>query len=219
MSIVETEVVFYPGPPIPAPLYAKGNVTGNGSALSVDGTDLCGVGTPKPPVYTKSPATTSLSGLPTMSGTPPNPVTGTTDIPIIDYVNNLKGTASMIITADLNGTNIGSPTNYVVCYSDTSNPFNVGGLKLQNVTGYGLLLVDGDLTIGGNVDWYGVILVTGIVTMNGGGGINDINIRGAVLAEQTVPVNGNIDIAYDTCSINNSLYGQTRKVISWRQVY
>ena len=79
--------------------------------------------------------------------------------------------------------------------------------------------MDGDLTLGGNVDWNGVILVTGVLTLNGGGGTNDINIRGAVLAELTVPLNGNIDIAYDTCNINNSLYSQTRKVLSWRQVY
>jgi hypothetical protein len=219
MCIIETEIVYYPGPPIPAPLYAKGNVTGNGTAITVDGNDFCSTGSPLPPVYTKSPATTTLSGLPTMLGTPANPIAGTWDIPITDYINQLKGTAKITITADENGATYGSATNYTVCYSDTSNPLNINGLTFQNVTGYGLLLVDGDLTLGGNVDWNGVILVTGVLTLNGGGGINDINIKGAVLAEQTVPLNGNIDIVYDTCKINSSLYSQTRKVVSWRRIY
>jgi len=219
MCIVETEMVFFPGPPIPAPLYAKGDVTGNGTAVTVDGNDFCGVGNSLPPVYTKLPGTTTLNGGPTMLGIPANPVAGTQDVPITDYINQLKSTAKITITSDQNGTAYGSATDYTVCYSDTSSPYNVGGLKFQNVTGYGLLLVDGDLELGGNVDWNGVILVAGILTFNGGGGINDINIKGAVMAEQTVPLNGNIDIAYDTCNISNSFYGQTRKVVSWRRIY
>ncbi len=217
MQIVETEVIFYPGPPIQAALYAKGNVTGNGNAMTVTGDDNCGVGAPLPPVYTLSPAATTLVGNPTMAGTPPSPVTGPVGVNITEYVTNLKSTATVFIPSDQNGTTYGSSSNYTVCYSNTSSPYNVGGLKLQNVTGYGLLLIEGDLVLAANVNWSGVILVTGVLTLNGGA--SGINIRGAVLANQTVTINGSLDIRYDTCNINSALYDQTRKVVSWRQIY
>ena len=77
MRVVEVEVVRDPGPPVPAALYARDDVTGHGSALSVDGTDYCGSAAAKPPVYTFDPATTSMTGSPTMQGTPASPQSGT----------------------------------------------------------------------------------------------------------------------------------------------
>ena len=136
---------------------------------------------------------------------------------INQYVNALKSTAVVTITSDQSGVNYGSASNHIVCYSDTSNPYNVGGLKLQNTTGYGVLLVDGDLVLGGGFDWNGVILVAGTMTFNGGG--NTINIRGAVLANQTVTINGSLDIRYDSCMIDDAMNTQSRKIISWRQIY
>jgi len=121
------------------------------------------------------------------------------------------------LTADHNGTNFGSSTNYVTIYSDTSNPNNVQGLKIQNGIGYGLLLVEGDLTLGGGFDWNGLILVSGTLTFNGGGG--GINIRGAVLANQTVDINGNVDIRYDSCKVDSSLASAGLAVVSWKHDY
>jgi Tfp pilus assembly protein PilX len=214
---IEAEVVTLPPPPVKSALYAKGNVTGNGSALSVDGADNCGSAAPLPPIYTLAPASTTLNGIPTMNGNPATPVNGASSLDIASYINNLKDAATVTITSDQSNVSYGTSTGFVNCYSDTSNPNNVGGLKLQNITGYGVLLVEGDLVLGGGFTWNGVILCSGVLTFNGGG--SGVNIRGAVLAEQTVSINGGLDIRYDSCLIDNAFDTQPRKVISWRQVY
>ncbi len=217
IKMLEIEVVKNPGPKIMAAVYSKDDVTGNGSSLSVDGTDNCSVAAPKPPVYTKDPAITNLNGSPTMSGNPATPVTGTDDIDIADYVSSMRGGATTILTSDQNGTNLGSLSNFVTIYSDTSSPFNVGGLKMQNVTGYGILLVKGDLILGGGFEWNGLILVTGTLTFNGGGA--GVNVRGAVLAHETVDINGGLDLRYDSCMVDNAMNTQAPTVISWKEVY
>ena len=102
-------------------------------------------------------------------------------------------------------------------YSDTSNPPNVQGLKIQNGIGYGLLLVEGDLTLGGGFEWNGLILITGTLTLNGGGA--GINIRGAVLANQTADINGGVDVRYDSCNIFNAFNSLPYKIISWKEPY
>ena len=214
---VEIEVIRGGGLTTPSPLYAKEDVTGNGSSLSIDGNDDCATPAPAlPPVYTKSPAETDLNGNPTINGNPPSAVEGPIDLDIISYIQTLKAGAT-VVTTDQNGTNFGDSTNYVSLYSDTSDPYNVQGLKIRNGIGYGILLVDGDLSLGGGFAWNGLILVSGTLTFNGGGG--GINIRGAVLANQTVDINGNIDIRYDSCKVDKSLASAGLTVVSWKHDY
>jgi len=215
LKTVEIEVVKNPGPLVNSALYAKGDVTGNGSALSVDGNDNCGANPAKPPIYTLTPSVTNVNGTPTLS--PTSPVQGTDSMDIAGYVDSLEASATEIITGDSSGVNYGDASNFVTCYSDTSNPYNVNGLKLSNATGYGILLVEGDLTLGGGFSWNGLILVTGTLVFNGGG--SGINIRGAVLADQTVDINGGIDIKYDSCMVDNSLNNQSLDIISWKESY
>ncbi|MEW5734208.1 MAG: hypothetical protein AB1921_05095 [Thermodesulfobacteriota bacterium] len=210
----EAEMVRFPGPPIVGAIYAKGDVTGNGSSLSVDGSDNCGVAAAKPPIYTLQPSITNTSGSPTLA--PTGPVTGPDNLDIVSYVNALKASISVVLTSDVNGATIGSSTNYLTVYSDTNNPYNVGGLKLQNVTGYGILLVEGDCTFGGGFTWNGLVLVTGTLVFNGGGA--GINIRGAVMAEQTVDLNGGIDVRYDSCHAEKAVSTQSLDLINWRDV-
>lgn len=217
IQIIEVEVIAPPPPLINSALYAKGNVTGNGSSLSVDGDDNCGSAASLPPVYTLAPSSTTLNGTPIMGGSPAAPTNGPSSVDIAGYINSLKGSAGVTILSDQNGINYGTGTSFVTCYSDTSNPNNVNGLTLQNVTGYGVLLVDGDLTLGGGFNWNGVILCSGVLTFNGGGA--GVNIQGAVLAEQTVSINGGLDIRYDSCMIDDAFNTQGRKVISWRQIH
>lgn len=215
---VQIVVKFDPGPQIPAPIYSKGNFTGNGSSLTVSGLDSCALASPLPPIYTKSPGTTNLNGNPTLLGNPPSAQQGPLDIDIATYIENLKGGAT-VITTDQNNTNFGSSNNFVTVYSDTSNPPNANGLKIQNGTGYGLLLVKGDLEMGGGFNWNGLILVTGTVTYNGGGGPNSINVNGAVLATDSITTNGSVNILYDSCMIRNSLAEEPLKIVNWKHVY
>jgi len=214
---IRAEVVHNPGPVVAAAIYAKEDITGNGSSMVVNGADNCGGAAAKPPTYTKSPAVTNTSGHPSLIPNPPGPQQGTLDIDIAGYVNELKGSANVLVTSDKNGATYGSSVNYVTVYSNTSNPYNVGGLKLQNVTGYGVLLVEGDLTLGGGFAWYGLVLCTGTMTFNGGGA--GVNIRGAVLANQTATINGGLDIQYDSCMVDNALQNQSLRIISWKEYY
>ncbi|RZB30606.1 MAG: hypothetical protein SRB1_02886 [Desulfobacteraceae bacterium Eth-SRB1] len=214
LKTVEIEVVKNPGPLVNSAMYAKGDVTGNGSSLSVDGNDNCGSAPAKPSIYTLSPAETILNGTPTLS---PAETQGTDNIDISGYVDSLKASATETITADQNGTTYGDAGNFVACYSNTSDPYNVNGLSLSGVTGYGILLVEGNLTLGGGFSWNGLILVTGTLTFNGGG--LGINIKGAVLANQTIDINGGIDIKYDSCMIDNSLNNQSLDIIRWKESY
>ena len=248
LTVVEVELKRVPlNIGVEAPLYTKGNLTGNGSALYIDGRDQAGSGgavdcggvaSPDlPPVYQYDDPSDSDTPAFALNGAdaedlqgPGYPYAldgseeafrGPKDIPIADYVTamGLPGSATEIIVSDQNGATYGADGNgnSVICYSDTSNPYNVQGLKLSNVTGYGLLAVDGDLEMGGGFNWNGLVLCTGTLTFNGGG--SGVNINGAVLAEQTVTINGGVDIRYDSCYIQEALQAASVQVSRWRQVY
>jgi Tfp pilus assembly protein PilX len=205
-----------------AVVYSKGDITGNGSSLTITGNDACGEGTALGPVYTMDPATTTLNGTPTLSGTPPTPQHGTLDIDIQGLINSFMPSATSTITADQNGATYGSSTSYVTVYSDTDNPPNSQGLKLQNVTGYGILLVKGDLTLGGGFTWNGLIYATGSVTLNGGGGAG-INVYGQIYAGTStvtdVTINGGNILGYDSCAVKKALATQAFKVVGWKHDY
>jgi hypothetical protein len=60
-----------------------------------------------------------------------------------------------------------------------------------NFTGYGVLVVTGDLTFSGNFTWNGIVLVVGqgVVVHNGGG--NGV-FNGAIYVAQTEDASGNL---------------------------
>lgn len=215
-KVIEIEAVRVPGPLITAAIYTKDDLTGNGGSLFVDGNDNCGTAPPLPPIYTRSPAVTDLSGNPTLDGSPNTPQSGPIDINIDNYIHRLNFGA-IVLTEDQNGANFGDSSHYVTVYADTNDPLNVDGLKIQNGIGYGLLLVEGDLTLGGGFEWNGLILVAGTLTLNGGG--SGINIRGAVLANQTADINGGVDVRYASCHLFNFFDTLPYKIISWKEPY
>jgi Tfp pilus assembly protein PilX len=220
---VQIVVTIQPPPSSPATIYSKGDVTGNGSSLTISGNDACGAETALAPIYTKDPATTNLNGNPTLQGSPSTPQHGMLDIDIPAYIDTLKPGA-MTVTEDQNNATFGSASNYQTVYSWPDDPahFNNQGLKLQNVTGYGVLLVKGDLELGGGFQWNGIILVTGSVTLNGGGG-NPINIYGQIFSGTStltdVTVNGSNTIGYDSCKVKKAMAGSPLKVVNWKQNY
>lgn len=215
-KIVEVEVVRHPGPPVNSTLYSKGDVTINGASGFISGEDSCGIAAPLPPVYALSPAVVIENPAPTYEGSPAAAVTGPDDIDIDGIIAGLKDSATEIITSDQNGTDYGTSSDFVVAYSNPDG-FQPPGLDMRNITGYGILLVEGDLKMSGGFDWNGLVLVTGTLTFNGGG--SGINIRGAVLANQTVDINGGLDLRYDRCMIDNAMSGQAVRTVSWRLVY
>jgi Tfp pilus assembly protein PilX len=218
---VQIEVSAYTPPSTPAVIYSKGDVKGNGSALTINGNDACGAQSGVGPIYTMTPATTSLSGSPTLSGSPSTPQQGTLDVDIAELASTLKKGATVTLTEDQNGDDIGSSTSYVTVYSDTSNPTNVNGLKMQNLTGYGTLVVKGDLELGGGFTWYGMIVVTGELKLNGGGA--GINIIGKVLSGTStstdVDINGGNVINYNSCEVSKAMATNPMRVVNWKQSY
>jgi Tfp pilus assembly protein PilX len=218
-AVVQTVVKMYTGVSSPATIYSKGDVTGNGSSLTISGNDECGAESALAPIYTKTPATTNLNGTPTLSGSPSTPQSGSLDIEIQEMITALKGSAAYTLTEDTENATYGTSTSYKTVYSNTSNPANVNGLKLNNVTGYGLLLIDGDLVLGGGFTWYGPILVTGSITLNGGGA--GINIHGQILSGTStltdVTINGGNVINYNSCDIKKAFAAQPLTVVNWKQ--
>lgn len=77
-----------------------------------------------------------------------------------------------------------------------------GSLRIQNGRGQGILLVDGDLEIRGNVEWTGLVIVLGEVQTNGTGS----KITGGVLANQISLADessflGNPTVAFSECAL------------------
>jgi hypothetical protein len=96
-----------------------------------------------------------------------------------------------------------------LCESYAPIIFVNGNLQIQNGRGQGILLVNGDLDIRGNVEFTGLVIVMGEVKTNGTGS----KITGGVLARQISLADessflGNPTVAFSECAIafvlNNS---------------
>jgi Tfp pilus assembly protein PilX len=221
-AIVQTVVRVFPMVSSPSAIYTKGDVTGNGSSLTVSGNDACNGGTNLGSIYAKGDW--NPNGNPTLIGNPATPTeNGTLDLDIAGMISALKASANVTLTDDTNNQTYGSSTSYKIVYSNTSSPNNVNGLKLNNVTGWGILLVDGDLELGGGFNWNGIILATGAVKLNGGGGPNAVNIAGQLLSGTStvtdISLNGSNNITYNSCYVKKATAQAPLKVLSWKQIF
>jgi hypothetical protein len=93
-----------------------------------------------------------------------------------------------------------------------------GNSKVTNLTGYGILFIDGDFKATGNLDWHGLILVGGNVVFSGGG---SKMIYGAVIVlYEAQAINGSVDIIYD-CDVLNNLFDNfsNYRMTSWSQIF
>jgi hypothetical protein len=221
-AIVQTVVEVFPMVSSPATIYTKGDVTGNGSSLTISGDDACNGGTNLGSAYAKGEW--DPNGNPTLSGNPAQPVEhGTLDLDIAGMISTLKDSANYTLTQDINNATYGSETSYKTVYSNTSSPPNANGLTLNGVTGWGILIVEGDLNLGGGFTWNGIILATGSVTLNGGGGPNAINIQGQILSGSSnvtdLTINGGNTITYNSCYVKTATAQAPLNVLSWKQNY
>lgn len=94
---------------------------------------------------------------------------------------------------------------------------DIGGVKVNNLDGYGILLVDGpvEVAIGGSIGWNGIVLIRGDLTFNGGG---TQEIFGSVLVSGDMTDNGGVEIYWD-CSVMEMLKEKYTKyrMVWWRQ--
>ncbi|UCD86924.1 MAG: pilus assembly PilX N-terminal domain-containing protein [Desulfobacterales bacterium] len=231
MKVIEIEVVRHPGPEVTSALYSEEDVSFNGGAADINGMDAgsgtnCG-GDDLPPVYTKTPSVTDPSGASssTFNGNPAYPVQGPADYDITTLVRTYTAARDITLTSadgclqtGIPGNDTyGSSSDFVTVYVDPSGcPGGVMGFN--NITGWGLLLVDGDVAFGGTTNWNGLILVAGTTTASGGGGAG-LNVEGALMSERTVTINGSIEAQYNSCYVLAAFQTHSPKIISWREVH
>lgn len=206
----------------PAVVYSKENVdVMGGTNLVINGNDNCGTGTSLGTIYTLNPATTDPHGSPNLSTAPTE---GTTNIDVEALVNNLKAGATVTLTSDKTSAGqvtYGSSSSPTIVYSDAITDQADDELKLNNVTGYGILLVRGNLEMAGNFNWNGIIIVTGQFKTTGGGG-DSKNIYGQIYGGSSsrvgdTDISGSVNMQYDSCQVKNALSAQPLKVINWKQ--
>ncbi len=116
------------------------------------------------------------------------------------HVDALASSATMILDDNddpLQNITVGSSSNYEVVFCDATQ-LSDQELDINNLTGYGTLVVKGDVDLGGSTTWYGLIIASGDIEISGNGN----NIHGAIVADDVEQLSGNIDIYYDTCEID-----------------
>jgi hypothetical protein len=93
-------------------------------------------------------------------------------------------------------------------------------LTSNDTVGYGILVVDGDVTFNGGVYFEGIIIARGTFNFTGHGG-DIINIRGAIVAGESVAdttsdLGGSIEVQYNSCSIANAFMNMPMAVVTFK---
>jgi hypothetical protein len=90
--------------------------------------------------------------------------------------------------------------------------YSPGNMKLDVGKGQGILIVGGDLLIDGNIEFSGIVIVLGSFTMMGTG--SKINGTVIVMGDGSVETlniqEGNAQVQYDSCVINEALNSNLR---------
>jgi Tfp pilus assembly protein PilX len=110
--------------------------------------------------------------------------------PVSQMIDKLKGLAESVSGTD--NLVLGSSENYGLYYFP-------GNVHVHNLSGYGMLLMEGDAYIGGHMAWHGPILVKGNARLHGGG---NKEVYGAFLAGGSVEIDGGSDLYYDCRGMN-----------------
>jgi hypothetical protein len=88
-----------------------------------------------------------------------------------------------------------------------------------NVSGGGLLILEGDLTCTGQFTWYGMVINTGEISFSGGG--QGIHLYGSLMSEggiSTNTVGGNADIKYSSAMLNKLTAFNPYRVSAWTEL-
>jgi len=217
MVVVIAELPFFVPP---AALYVNGNLDKSGAAGGAWGsynphcppnndivtTVNAGACPPKNCEATDWPAGATM---PT-----PQLVNGWSDIyPVSDVLSTLGGIADNTVAPG----SYRNPSGW----GSASSPYEItycnGDLSVRNLTGYGILAVNGDVTVAGNVGWNGIIIVSGITKISGGG---TLDVYGSVISDSMTTINGTPRIYYD-CNVVDDLNSNNMNytLTSWKESY
>lgn len=209
-SILQSDVFHPAGPPVWAPMYAGNEVVLSGSMVTIQGMDACGLLPSGLPPISLAPSA-SLVGTAGLTGNPASPQVSPLSLDLNEQIKGLKKGATPIV-ADLNSVTLGSATSPAVQYAEPSS----GTLILSQVTGYGILLVKGNVQIAAPFQWEGLVVVSGQVTFSGGLGSSILN--GALYANRIQVLHDDVSISLDTCPIAATLRTLPVQVLTWRQI-
>lgn len=203
---VEVELVTENDMVIPSnALFTNLGVTGNGMAADVDG-NLYPECETVPDVATSSDTPNyvackgkcdpdyNASGNTNITKNN-NTVDDVTPVDIASQATSLcSGAGVTVIPATISKVGAyGSATDFDGVYC-TDAAVTGGDLDGQNLNGYGILVVRGDLSVSGNIGWQGIIIIEGTTTLKGGG---KLAVEGAVMSHDIADVQGNIEIHYN----------------------
>ena len=213
LARIRTTWIFTPAFEMPAAaLWVDSSVDGNGVSGSIIGEHQTGSSCPDVPdiMYDVEGGTIEYNG--DMGDSPLiEKSTGMYPMPLIGA--RLRKIADITIT----GSNNIDESAVITSESDPGVVVFDGDSKATNLTGYGILYVDGNLELAGSLDWHGVILVSGNITLSGGG---TKTIYGAIVGMgNAIAINGSVDIQYD-CELLTDLFDKFSgyRMTSWRQM-
>jgi len=229
-KIVTVEAVKWPVAPIPGSVYTEDAMSFAGNSFYIDGHDhdwqapydtipgaqsLPGIATPNDPNAISSQLAGNQYDNVQGTGADPSVRSSPVNLDLVSMANSWDQIADLNysgnqVDPDMSGWGT-APDNLKVIHC-------AGNLQINgNNTGAGVLIVDGDFTMGGTLNWNGVIICLGNVIIQGGG--NAKNIVGSLLVQGTLggttTVNGNVKIMYSSAMLQQ-LYSLTRyQVSSW----
>ena len=226
---VTVEAVKWPLPPVPGSVYTEGAMSFAGNSFYIDGHD-----------HDYTAPYDTVAGAPTLPGisTPNNPADISSQLNA-QQANNVKGSGSdpsvqpSNVNLDLTAmADAWSQMADITLAGNQNNPSTSGwgtvtDLKIVHVagdlllsgnnSGAGVLVIDGDFSMGGTFNWNGVILCLKDVDIVGGG--NAKQVVGALMIQGTLNddsnVNGNVKLLYSSAMISKLNSLTQYEISSW----
>ena len=191
-------------------------------------------------------STSDANSISTMIGSQKNNYPGYGSVPSVDSTygivppseQSVSGLEQVVtdVTAAA-GEVVTGPASVLPSYGSASNPVIAvvqGDFNLKDVTGYGILLVTGTLTVSGTGGWRGVVLVIGQGKIDGNASTGN-EFDGAMLVAKTRDAVGNLlgslgspvvnwgtatgnGIYYNTCWLQRAASALPYQVLSFREV-
>ena len=211
--VLEEEVVHPPGPNQLGALHASGDVSFAGASGTINGHDACGVVGSLPPVVYGG----TVTSIPTVQfdGNPASPQ-HSSHVPAPAAALVALNTDAVALNTDQLNQYLGTALIPMTFFADGGLFPQPQGIRIRQTRGFGILLVDGNATLEGEVQWDGMILVTGTLFLNGQG--SGIVIRGGVWAGR-IDQSGPLSVQYDSCRLQAALLAVPTRVRTWREVF
>lgn len=212
--VLQEEVYHPPGPNQLGALHASGSVSLAGLPGAIDGHDACGVVGSLPPVVYGGTITSD----PTIhfDGTPASPQ-HSPHVPAPASALAALNTDAVALNADQINQLLGTAEAPMTFFAEGGLFPQPQGIRFRQTRGFGILLVDGNATLEGEVQWDGMILVSGTLFLNGLG--SGIVIRGAVWAGEIDQPAGPLTVQYDSCRLKAAMLSLPTRVRTWREIF